>query len=106
MPAYVDVDALAREKLVDALAYWTLREMDALGDEVRRDIKLVTRYRYFNAEEFTEDAYKARIREAEKRGVALFLINENRAPLALCPWMYPGKPGPLHELTQRLRAQK
>ncbi len=105
MPAYIDVETLAREKIVDTLAFWTLREMDALSPEVRRNIKLATRYRFFNFEEFTEENYKARIRETEKRGVSLFLINENRGPLALCPWMYPGKPGPLYELTQRLKGQ-
>ncbi len=103
MPDYIDVETLAREKIVDTLAFWTLREMDDLSPDVRRNVKLATRYRYYNAEEFTEENYKARIRETEKRGVSIFLINEARVGLMSCPWMYPGKPGPLYDLAQKLK---
>jgi hypothetical protein len=103
MPAFVDIETLAREKLIDTVALWTFREMDALNPEVRKNVKLATRYRYMDAEQFTPATYKARVSEAEKRDVSLFLINEARVPLSLCPWMYPGKPGSLYELTQKLK---
>lgn len=102
MPAYVDVETIAREGLVDCISFWRLSEIDSLSDEVRRRVKLGTRYRWFGfpygAEGFTEEQYRTRQTEAQKRGVSLFVVNEVRYPLITARWMYPAKPGPLHEL--------
>jgi len=103
MQRCVDVETLAREKIVDTFAFWTLREMDALSPDVRKNINLATRYRYYNPEEFTEENYRARIREAQKRGVSIFLVNEARCALMHHSWFYPGKPGPLFDLAQKFR---
>jgi len=102
MPAYIEIETLARERLVDALAFWSFRDVDALPAAVRDNIRIVSRFRYMSAEQFTEENYHARVREAEKCGVSLLLINEARGALARSAWMYPGPPGPLFRLTQEL----
>jgi len=101
MPAFVDVDTIAREKLVDSLAFWTLRELAAVSEEVKRNIELTSRFRYWGAE-FTEGNYRARADEAQRLGVSLFLVNEVREALIRCRWMYPGEPGPLYRVAREL----
>ena len=101
MPAFVDVDTIAREKLVDSLAFWTLRELEAVSDEVKRNVELTSRFRYWGAE-FTEENYRARAAEAEKLVVSLFVINEVREALIRSRWIYPGEPGPLYHVAREL----
>jgi len=96
MPDFVDVETIARQKLVDGLCFWTLREGEKLSPEARRNVKLLTRYRYMGG--FSEASFKTRIAEARKRGFSCLILNEARVPLAEMQWMYPGEPGPLYKL--------
>jgi len=96
MPDFVDVETIAREKLVDGLCFWTMREGRKLSPEARRNVELLTRYRYMGG--FSEASFKARIAEARKRGFSCLILNEARVPLAQMRWMYPGEPGPLYKL--------
>ena len=95
----VDVETIAREKLVDGLCFWQLREIDRLSPEVRRNVKTLTRYRCMG---WGEREFKTRLTEAEKRGVSVLIINESRVALAGFRWMYPGEPGPLYKLSREL----
>ena len=101
MPPYVDIRTIAREKLVDALSFFTFREIDSLDSEVRKNASVAMRFRCMGKRDFTEQNYRTRLAEAEKRGVAFFSVNEPRWPLGNCAWMYPGRPGPFYDLVQR-----
>ena len=97
MPNCVDVETIAQEQLVDALAYWTFNEIDALNPAVRNNVEIQSRYRYMG-ESFTQSEYQTRLAEAESRGVSKLIINEPYEPLANDRWMYPGEPGELYKL--------
>jgi hypothetical protein len=97
MPDWVDVETLAREKLVDGLCFWTFREAGRLSADARANVKLLSRYRNTGVN-FTEANLKTRLAEAGRRGFSCLILNENRALLANQRWMYPGEPGPLYNL--------
>jgi hypothetical protein len=99
MPDWVDVETMAREKLVDGLCFWTFQDAEKLSPQARANIKLLTRYRYTGAG-FSEANFKTRIAEAGKRGFSYLILNEARGPLATLRWMYPGEPGPLYKLAR------
>lgn len=96
MPDFVDIETMAREKLVDGLCFWTFRDGEKLSPEARRNVKLLTRYRYMSGA--FQANFKKRIAEARNRGFSCLILNEARVPLAQMRWMYPGDPGPLYEL--------
>lgn len=100
-PPHVDIKTIARENLVDALCFWTFREIDSLDSEVRNNVSVGMRLRYMGQQVFTEQNYRIRLAEAGKRGVAFLSVNEPRWPLGNCAWMYPGRPGPFYDLVQR-----
>jgi len=99
MPATIDVETIARERLVDALCFWRMSEIDALSEAVRDNVRLATRFRM----KFTKDQYDERRAAAEDRGVDLFIVNEARWLLADNRWIYPGAPGPIYTLRQQTR---
>jgi len=99
MPATIDMETIARERLVDVLCFWRLSEINALSDAIRDNVRLATRFRM----EFTKDQYEERRAAAEDRGVDLFIVNEARWLLADNRWIYPGAPGPIYTLRQQAR---
>ena len=101
MPHFIDLETIARERLVDTVSFWTLRQIDKLKPEIRQELRIAMRYRYTD-DVFTRADYNIRLREAEKRGVSLFIINEPRTPLLRFSWLYPGEPGPLYQLVESL----
>jgi hypothetical protein len=101
IPPFMDIESIAREGLVNGVSLWTFKEIDRLRPRLPPDIKIATRYRY-SEEVFTRANLRTRMKEAEKRGVSLFVINEPRVPLLRFGWMYPGAPGPLYQLAGEL----
>ena len=107
MPAFVDVQTIARDQLVDCIAFWRFAEIDNLSDKVRSSVKIATRYRATGL--FNEEQFRKRREEADKRGVSYLVLNEPRNTLAKVRWIYPAKPGPLLSLAeqaQRLQSSR
>ena len=101
MPSYVDIDTIAREGLVDALSFFTFKDIDTLDPEIRKLVNITMRFRFMGERDFTEQNYRLRLSEAEKRGLTFLSLNEPRWPLGNCRWMYPGQPGPFYDLVQQ-----
>ena len=102
MSRFIDVEGIAGERLVDSICLWRMSEIDRLSDEVRRSVRIATRFRTV----FTEEQYKTRMQEAVRRGVSLFIVNEARYLLADNRWIYPGEPGPIYVLRQKALAAR
>ena len=95
MPAWIDVNTIAQERLVDGLSYWTLNEIDNLSSTVRNNVNILTRYRYMGQ---SQADYNTRLAGAEARGVSDFIFDEAQQPLTDLRWMYPGAAGPLYDI--------
>jgi len=106
MLAYVDVELIASERLVDRIAFWQMAEIDRLREALRQRVKLATRYRWFGFPEgFSEEQCRTRRAEARRRGVSLFVVNEARYALMTQRWMCPTNPGLLYRLMAKSRKE-
>ena len=93
MPAFVDVDAIAKEGLVDCISIFRFKEIDGLSDQVRRKVKIGTRYRWDRGfphpsngfAGFTEEQYQIRQAEAKKRGIKTGCVKKSDIARQLPP---------------------
>ena len=87
MNELVQADTIADEKLADGISIFSLTGLECLSSNVKRKLKLCTRYRMWaEPHPRTKEDLAVRMREAEKRGVSLFVINEESAIARLDQW--------------------